>query len=229
LLKLQLPKVSVDPKIIPATAFAQQIHASPVKPKRFYLGIVGGADLTSVSMQKLSNPGFHAGVMVGYQLSSRLSVESGFFMEKKNYYTDPEYLEKGSVYVSPNSTILSVDGTCLMYEIPVSIKYDLRNTYRSGWFVTAGLASYIMQKESYSMLYRYNSSGNVVRHDYTYDRTATKLLSQLRVTGGYSYKLPAGFSLRVEPYLSIPVTGVGYGRLNLLSGGINGGIFKRLF
>ena len=167
--------------------------------------------------------------MAGYRFSNRLSIEAGLFIEKKDYYTDAEHFDKSRLYINPNSKILSIDGVCYMYEIPVAIKYDISNTYRSGWFVTGGLSSYIMKKEDYSMLYYYNTSNTTAKHDYTYRNSGSAFFSQLRITGGYIYKLPSGFSLRAEPYLNIPVREAGYGKLRLVSGGVNVGIFKKLF
>ena len=86
-----------------------------------------------------------------------------------------------------------------------------------------------MKKEDYSMKYYYNSSGTTAKHDYTYRNSGSSLFSQLRITGGYVHKLPGGFSLRAEPYLNIPIRAAGYGKLRLVSGGINAGIFKQLF
>ncbi len=197
--------------------------------KRFYTGFSGGLDMTSVSLQQSTNPGYHYGLTAGYRFLGRWSVEAGFFVERKKYLTSAEYFDKSRLYINPNSTILSIDGICAMYEIPVSIKYDIVNTYRSGWFVTGGFSSYIMKKEDYSMLYRYNTSNTTAKHDYTYRNSGSSFFSQLRVSGGYIYKLPANYSLRVEPYINAPVGRVGYGKLKLVSAGLNLGVYKDLF
>jgi hypothetical protein len=227
-------KVEAGAVIVPPVE-GRQLAAGPViikklsTAKRVYAGLAGGIDFTSVSLQRIGKPGFHYGATAGYRISNRFSIEAGFFIEKKDYYTSAKHFDKSRLYVNPNSTILSIDGVCYMYEIPLSIKYDISNTYRSVWFVTGGLSSYIMRKEDYSMLYRYTSSNTTAKHDYTYRNSGSALFSQLRITGGYIYKLPAGFSLRLEPYLNVPVREAGYGKLRLVSGGMNAGIFKQLF
>ncbi|RYY20769.1 MAG: hypothetical protein EOO04_19395, partial [Chitinophagaceae bacterium] len=131
--------------------------------KRIYAGIAGGIDFTSVSLQRIAKPGFHYGVVAGYRLSKRFSIETGFFIEMKDYYTSAKHFDRSRLYINPNSKILSIDGVCHMYEIPVAIKFDISNTYRSGWFVTGGLSSYFMKKEDYSMKYYYNSSGTTAK------------------------------------------------------------------
>ena len=196
---------------------------------KFYVGAIGGLDITSVRLQKFSNPGSHYGAIAGFQFSNKWSVEAGFFVERKFYYTDGKYFDKRRMNYNPNSKILSIEGVCKMFEIPLSVKYDIRNTFRSTWFVTGGLSSYIMKTEDYDMLYKSVSSGAIYPHSYTYKNSSKNFFSEVRLTGGYSYKIRSNFSLRIEPYLNIPVSGVGYGRLRLMSAGVNAGIFKRIF
>ncbi|MET0300105.1 MAG: hypothetical protein ABW036_10100 [Flavitalea sp.] len=197
--------------------------------KKFYIAAMGGVDLTNVRFQKINNIGSQYGGLAGYQFSKKWSIELGFFVDKKYYYTDAEYYDKSGINVNPNSKVLWVDGNCLMFEIPVSVKYDITNTYRSNWFVTAGLSSYFMKKEKYDMLYLYTSSGSTAVHDYEYKNSDKSYFSQLRLTGGYTYKLPRNFGLRIEPYFNLPVSGIGSGKLKLVSAGLNAGIVKRLF
>ncbi|HTF30442.1 MAG TPA: hypothetical protein VK625_16430, partial [Flavitalea sp.] len=220
-----------DPAHFDGTQLSGKRVLPPVKKAepKFYIGAVGGLDITTVKLQKFSNPGSHYGAIAGFQFSNKWSVEAGFFVERKFYYTDGEYFDKRRMANNPNSKILSVEGECKMFEIPVSVKYDIRNTFRSTWFVTGGLSSYIMKKEDYDMLYKSVSSGATYPHSYSYKNSSRNIFSEVRLTGGYSYRLRSNFSLRVEPYLNIPLSGVGFGRLRLMSAGLNAGIVKRIF
>ncbi|MHA4845684.1 outer membrane beta-barrel protein [Flavitalea antarctica] len=204
------------------------IKKQKIKTKNFYVGTIGGLDLTTVSFQKTSDIGYHFGGLAGYTFSRKWSVEVGFIVEKKSYYTDGKYFDKSGLRLGPNTTVVSVDGDCKMFEIPFSVKYDITNTYKSNFFVTGGFSSYIMKKEEYEMVYQYGS-GSRGTHYYPYKNSSKNFFAELRLTGGYALKLPQHFSLRIEPYLNIPVTGVGYGKLHLMSAGLNAGIFKRIF
>jgi hypothetical protein len=115
-----------------------------------------------------------------------------------------------------------------MFEIPVSLKYDITNTHKSNFFVTGGLSSYIMKQEDYKLVYGY-TSGSTSTHYYPYKNSSKNFFAEIRLTGGYAVKLPKQFSIRFEPYLNIPISGVGYGKLNLMSAGVNAGIFRRIF
>ena len=197
--------------------------------KRFYVGVIGGFDITTVSLQKISKLGSHFGAMAGYSISRRLSIETGFFVERKYYYTTGSYFDKSGTSINPGWTIVSVDGSCKMFEVPVSLKYNITNTFKSNFFVTGGFSSYFMKNEDYSILVRYGPGGPAASHNYPYKNGSVNLFSELRLTGGYAWKLPRQLTLRVEPYLNIPMTGVGTGKLNLTSGGVNAGILKSIF
>ncbi|HTE23330.1 hypothetical protein [Flavitalea sp.] len=223
------PEVSTIPVPEMTKLSPGPVSKHPVKNKNFYVGFVGGIDMTTVSFQQTSKIGSQFGGLAGYSFAKKWSVELGFFVDKKYYYSDAKHFEKGKLPYRANATVLSVDGSCRMFEIPVSFKYDITNTYKSNFFVTGGLSSYIMKNEDYDILYLYNSSGSKALHPYSYKNSSTNLFSEIRITGGYSLKLPKSFSVRIEPYFNIPVSGVGHGDLNLMSGGINAGIFRRIF
>jgi len=223
---------SPDVRVVPARNITA-LQPGPItkqrqKTKNFYLGVIGGLDLTTVKFQETSKMGSHYGAMAGYSFAKKWSVEVGFIVEKKYYYTDGQYFDKSKLNLNANTSVISVDGDCKMFEIPISIKYDITNSYKSNFFVTGGLSSYIMKQEDYTMVYGY-TSGSTSTHYYPYKNSSKNFFAEIRLTGGYAFKLPAQFSVRVEPYLNIPVAGVGYGKLNLMSAGINAGIFKRIF
>jgi hypothetical protein len=224
--------ISPDPDLI-AMPGMTTLKPGPVtkpknKSKKFYVGGIGGLDLTTVNFQQTSDIGYHFGGMAGYSFARKWSVEVGFFVEKKYYYSDGKYFDKSGLNLGSNTTVVSVDGACKMFEIPFSVKYDISNTYKSNFFVTGGFSSYIMKKEEYEMVYQYGS-GSRGTHYYPYENSSKNFFAEIRLTGGYAIKLPQHFSLRIEPYLNIPVTGVGYGKLNLMSAGLNAGVFKRIF
>jgi hypothetical protein len=195
--------------------------------KGLYAGIVGSIDLTAVQLQKASRPGRHLGVIAGYKLNNRWSLESGVFMEKKYYYTKGSYYKNSRSYTPPNTSIIEVDGDCTMLEIPLLIKYDFNPKRKTTMFATAGVSSYIMKNEAYDFLYYYQTTGTYANHSKSYRNASTNLFSVVHLSGGISRALGSTTSLRVEPYLKLPVTGLGYGQLHFSSTGLNIGVVKK--
>ncbi|HET7898910.1 MAG TPA: hypothetical protein VFL47_14595, partial [Flavisolibacter sp.] len=185
--------------------------------RRFYVGAVAGPDVSTVKFQQFSEVGFAAGVLLGYQLSDRLAVEAGALSSKKYYYSEGEYLNTNKVYLPPNSKIIAVDGNCRMLELPVSLYYTFSKKQKHAWFVSSGLSSYLMKKEDYTYDYLYLNTGNVVSYSKTYTNATKNWVSVLQLSAGYTHNLGAAGTLRLEPYYSLPLKGIGYGSLPISS------------
>jgi hypothetical protein len=207
--------------------------ASKIKPlakKRtgsLYAGVVGNVDISSVKLQSLSRPGTGAGLLIGYQLTKRLSIESGVYTQKKYYYTDGKYYNPETPYTAPTYKLLNVDGNCSMFEVPFNVKYDFKTSGKSRWFTALGMSSYFMKKENYT--YTSESWGRVSQKDYSYNNSSNAWLSVINISSGYQRQLGKSGTFRVEPYLKIPVKGVGWGRLPLQSAGVSVGYIKTIF
>ena len=198
-------------------------------PKRFYVGLMGGFDRTTVEFQKKSRTGFDYGVLFGYQLSNKWGVEVGAFMDKKYYYTDGQHFKNDNIYMPPNSWITDIYGDCRMWDLSLGGTYSLARTKKSGWFASAGISSYLMKEENYDYTYYYGTSGVSAVHSKTYINESKNLFSIVNLSLGYTHKMGKIVDLRVEPYMKLPIQGVGVGQLPLLSAGIHIGVTGKLF
>lgn len=212
-----------------ATEDSVKQNASATKQRRFYVGVMGGPDLSTVHFEKFSEVGFQAGVVLGYQLSNRLSVEAGVLSSKKYYYSEGEYLNTSKLYLSANTQVLNVDGNCRMLELPLLLHYIFGKKAKHSWFAAAGVSSYFMSKEDYTYDYLYLSSGNVVAHQKTYKNQTRNWLSIMQLSLGYTSKFGRVGDLRIEPYYTLPLKGIGYGELPLSSLGLRLGITSKHF
>lgn len=211
---------------IKPTIEKQKLHISK---GRFYIGLLGGADLTTVHLQKPGSMGYQAGGLIGYNINKRWSAEASVFVDKKFYFTEGKHFNTAKVYLPANSKITQVSGYCKMIEIPISIKYNLKTSSKAAWFVTGGASSYLMKKEDYDYLYYYGTTGTQAVHHKSYLHSSNNLFSVLQLTTGYRYQFTPSAALRIEPYLKIPLSGIGIGNMKLVSAGINIGFTKTLF
>ncbi|RYY86052.1 MAG: hypothetical protein EOO15_15460 [Chitinophagaceae bacterium] len=61
-------------------------------------------------------------------------------------------------------------------------------------------------------------------------RNATRdWMAMLQLSAGYRFNLRRNFTLRVEPYLQLPLRDAGAGRLPLTSYGLRVGLLKNIF
>jgi hypothetical protein len=199
------------------------------KEKKFYAGLMGGADITTIKFQKIENAGYAYGLLLGYELSKKWSVETGVYKDKKFYYTDGEYFNTSSLWMPPNSKVTAVTGYCEMIEIPLTFRYTIASSAKRSWFVSGGATSYVMQKEDYDYTYYYGNSNSYATHNRKYDSDSKQLFAAAHISGGYARKLNKTTDLRIEPYIKLPLAGMGVGELKFISTGIHLGITRKLF
>jgi hypothetical protein len=81
-------------------------------------------------------------------------------------------------------------------------------------YATAGAASYIMKKEKYDCTYRYYN--NIYEYEWNYSGNK-HLFSTALFSVGIEKPVSSKFSLLLEPSLSIPLSGVGDGKMKIYS------------
>jgi hypothetical protein len=199
-----------------------QAKKSRTKEKGIYLSLVGGPDLSTVRFQSVKKTGFSIGVLAGYRFSKHISAETGVLWDRKQYYSEGKYFNKSKTSIPPNVRITDLSGTCDMFEIPIHFRYDFSFTRKGRFFSTAGFSTYIMKKENYD--YSAEAYGTSWSRNVSYPNSGNNIFSILQLSGGYEYQLGKIGRIRIEPYLKIPLSGVGIGSLPISSAGLYLGI-----
>lgn len=201
---------------------------SPAKVQTgLYFGLIASPDISTVKMQRVNKVGYGAGIIIGYRISRSFAVETGLLYDHKNYYSEGSCFSKEKIPYIQNWKIINVDGYCNMYEIPVNVRYFIKNGQNTSWYANAGLSSYLMKKEDYAYKYM-TTSGDLKNSSWAYKNATQNWFSIIHVGVGLEHNLGAIGKLRVEPYLKIPVKGLGIGDLPITSMGINIGITKSI-
>ena len=190
--------------------------------KGFYVGLIGGPDVSTVKFQSVHNLGFSIGGLVGYRFNNHISVETGILWDKKYYYASGEYFSKDQLQIPSSVDILNVNGNCNMFEIPLSFRYDFAAQKKHNFFAAAGLSSYLMTSEYYS--FQLQGSYGTYTKDSLYNSSNTNILSIAKLSVGYEYMLNSKTKIRFEPYVNIPLQGVGLGSMSISSVGLYLGI-----
>lgn len=177
-----------------------------------------GPDISAVGTDDWGKVQPVLGVGIAYTFKERFTIRTGFYTASKIYTAKPDEYKNSPSF--PNYNYLNrIDADCKVYEIPLTFAYNFGATKNHNWFASTGLSSYIMKKETYDYVYKYNN-GTTYTHQTTYNNENTNLFSVLSVSGGYTRKLSKTFSLSAEPYLKLPLSGVGAGSVQLNSAGV---------
>ena len=105
-----------------------------------------------------------------------------------------------------------------MWEIPVNVRYDVSFNDKRRWFVSTGLSTYLMDKENYDMYY--SANGNPYSSNWPSDSNSSYFFSIWNLSAGMERSLGRHFSIQAEPYLKVPLKGLGKGNMRMDSYGI---------
>jgi len=198
------------------------------KPRpSFYVGILGSPDLSTIKWQSVKNVGTRYGVLLGYSFNGRWSIETGAYYSKKKYFTDGEYFDKTNAYILKYVDQLKVSGVCNMWEFPVNVRYNLSTGKNTKWFATAGASAYYMSREKYDCSGYLN--GAAWWQEWDKKPSHNSWSTNLNLSVGYEQQLGRIGNLRLEPYVRVPMSGIGTGKLSIMSAGLNIGITRRIW
>jgi hypothetical protein len=185
----------------------------------FALTFSAGPDYSFVKTNEPGEVQLAYGAGIAYTFAKRFTIRAGAYAAKKIYTTDSgSYNPNGISLSTYYSNIEKIKGDCLVYEVPVSLSYDFAGKNKHSWFGGAGISSFFMKRETYT--YYYKRYGTLLSREYTINDQNNHLLSILTLSAGYRYRLSNRVAFAAEPYLKLPLGGVGFGNLKLKSGGV---------
>jgi hypothetical protein len=184
---------------------------------KFSISLSAGPDYSSVA----SKPGqwrVQYGLGLGYAISKKLSIRTGFYVARKVYTADSNTYKTEFTSGPYNYKLNKIKANCLVYQIPVSVVYNFAKAKSHSWFVSGGVSSYFMKSEKYDYIYTHQNM--TWRSQYAVKNKNEYLVATLNLSAGYQYNFNKRLSLMAEPYLGLPLGGVGEGDVKLKSAGV---------
>jgi hypothetical protein len=183
------------------------------------VGMLVGSDMSNVNFQGSDRMGLNFGISVGYRFNKRWQINTGLIHTKKYYQARGKDFHPPKGYWTDYVKLDLVAGNCSMWEIPLNVRYDLSLTRKGSWFISSGLSTYLMQQEDYD--YHYWSNGNFYTRHKGYPSSEKSILGILNFSGGFEKNFTPHVSVQIEPYMRIPLKGVGFGNMQMNSFGTN--------
>jgi hypothetical protein len=203
---------------------AETSKAASKNKKSFLSNIIfsisAGPDVSKAGQSDAGKVQLSYGAGMGYKISNRFSIHSGFYVGRKIYTAAPEDYNPPTNFWSYYPNLEHVDADCKVFEVPLNIYYDFGISKTQNWFVSAGLSSIFMKKEEYNYYFKPINSPQYIYYSRTYENKNKHYFSILNLSGGYARKITSTVSVKAEPYAKIALTGIGYGKVKLNSGGI---------
>jgi hypothetical protein len=183
----------------------------------FAFNFSAGPDASKAGGSKTGKATWVYGAGISYT-RNRFTLRSGVYSAKKIYTAGPTDYSL-SYPLPPTIKFLGADANCRVIEIPVELVYNFGSAQQGHWFAGAGLSSYLMKRETYNYNFKSSSTGGY-SHLYEVKNKNDHYFSILNLSAGYTRQLNHTFSITAEPYVKIPLQGIGEGKVHLNSGGV---------
>ncbi len=184
----------------------------------FALTLSAGEELSYIHINNSGKLKPFYGAGLNYTLSKHFTLRSGLLVSKKIYSAAPgQYKFAAGTTVNP--WLQKINADCKVYEIPLMLQYNFKQIKNHNWFAGMGISSFLIKRETYDYQYK-TAAGQTWSYMHTYDNENENYFSVLTLSGGYQYKLNNRISFLAEPFLKIPVKGIGAGKVKLNSAGL---------
>ncbi len=178
-----------------------------------------GPDISFVNIGRPLSAGVLVGGGISYPITKNISLQTGVYLSNKIYSADSaNYHPPSSFWINYNN-LQNVNATSLVYEFPIAATYNFNTKSKNNLFVSAGVSSYIVKKESYIYSYK-NNLGQPDKRNYSVKEKDKYSFSVLTLSAGLQTKPDKKVAYKAEPFIKLPLSGIGFGKINLKSTGI---------
>ncbi len=214
--------IAKNANIITDTSMKQAVVTVPkIKTSflsKFELSALIAADVSTVQFKSIDKISGSFGVGLSYAISKKLSIATGFVVSRKLYTADSTDYENAPAWGNPMYKLQNIDANCLVYEVPLNVQYQFKRSKKNSWYAISGLSTYFMKNEAYD--YNFNWYGQTKKLSYTIVDKNNQLLSVLNLAVGYRRQFSNKLSYQLTPFLKVPLTGIGEGKVALYSAGL---------
>src|SRR5436190_17998433 len=206
---------------IAQTAQAQTAKAPIHKEKSSWLSgfaflLSAGPDVSKAGGSNMGKLTLTYGAGISYT-KSRFTLRTGVYAGRKIYKAGPADYKLS--WQPSNIKFEGADANCYVMEIPVQLFYNFGSKNKSNWFAGVGLSSYIMKSENYNYQFK-SATGTPYYYKYDVKNENKHYFSVLDLSAGYNLQVSKTISLSAEPYVKIPLSGIGVGKVQLNSTGV---------
>lgn len=209
--------IAKEDTISKSIAKANTNKTKPSFRSKFEVSAFAAGDFTSTNLSLKAPKSMTFGIGLSYQLTKKLSIATGFGVSKKLYSADSaDY--KNQPWVTAAYKLKTVDANCLVYELPINLQYQFAQSKKNSWLAVGGISTYFMKSETYEYNYSYYNMPR--KTSYLIEDKNNHLFSILNLAIGYRRQFNKQLSYQLSPFVKIPLTGIGEGKVNLYSAGL---------
>ncbi len=190
---------------------------SPKPVRGFALGLSAGFASGKTQTGQLSRPRLRLGGRLDYRLNNHFAIGGGAFLTKVDYQSDGKEYKTDENFWAYDILPAKVDADCDILEIPLTLTWFPHGDQRSGVYFGAGLTSYFMLTEKFN--FTYDVPDDELIKNWREDNTNQHLLGMGQISIGFQRSAGRRSAVQVASFLQLPLTGIGHGKVNLLTVG----------
>ncbi|OEK07498.1 outer membrane beta-barrel protein [Roseivirga misakiensis] len=216
------PKYLFDQSIKPMTLDSGNFKTPEVDSmqlKKWSFGVMVSLDLSATGLDGFTKPGNMFGLVAEYRFADNWTIQSGLTYAVKRYSALGSEYNTSSWPGGRSDNLVRAEALCFVIDIPINLRRYFQLKNGNQWYVGGGLSTYLMLREDY---------------DYEYTRPSPNWAPTSQVKGennhllgianfsvGYETGISKKFKLGIEPFMKLPLTGIGQGEVKFLSFGTN--------
>lgn len=217
--RLEMQAIELASIPTPAVPGEDVVNRPTPEGFRMAAGLAFTPDLSSVGLQpRMSEVGQAYGLLVEFNASRLLKLSTGAYRSNKVYTAgkgdyNPPFYSGWPGGIEPVKT----DAACSVLDIPLTASLRVADFGKTRIWISSGLSSYWMLSEDYRYSY---DPGNEGRYAGWSGKNESKhLFSVASASVSVETFLSPHFSIQLEPFLKMPLGGVGYGKVYLYTTG----------
>lgn len=199
-------------EIYEAPLAAKTILYAKIKRRPLFFSIMAAPDISTTGANLSSKVSTNFGLLVTYPVANKISISTGLIYARK-LYNSGAVAGIGNGY---RNNSLEMNADCSVLDIPLNMNYQVFKKQRLSVSINTGLSSYLMLNERYQLKNRLDGpiSTVEVRNKNQHPFSVANLSVSLE------RKINSSLSIGLEPFIKLPLTGLGDYDARLKSTGV---------
>ncbi|MFT6442382.1 MAG: hypothetical protein ACJASQ_001277 [Crocinitomicaceae bacterium] len=210
-----------DPEPLKIDSIASNIAIEKAVNKKLHLYFGVGTEWSVASRMPVGKAKLKLQIGGEFQFLKKWSVLSGLNYTVKAYETNATDYSVAQGFWVGGIKPSSILAECNVLEIPLNVRYyfTAQDRRRSSFYLTAGASSYLMATERYR--FTYDIEDPTLKQEWNGKWKNMHYFGVLHLSAGYQKSFEKNGSVLLEPYVDLPLTGIGFGQVNLMSFGMS--------
>jgi hypothetical protein len=208
--------ISTSPQIAPTSSVVTTKPAENIKSVgRLSFSVIAAPDISSSPANLGTKVSTNLGLLATYSLTKKLSLSTGVIYARKLY-------DYGGASVSAyegSGKAMETFADCRVLDIPLNLNYSVYSKGQNSISLNTGLSSYLMLNEKYKYISN-DDLGNTKTSVIKINNENQHLFGVANLGVSFNRKINSQLSIGVQPFIKIPLTGIGYHDTRLRSTGV---------